>query len=895
VAQLTAGSRIGRYEILVELGAGGMGVVYRARDSRLGREVAVKVLAGNLLRSVEAVQRFELEARAASALDHPNVLTIYDVGTHEGAPYLVSELLSGATLRDDLRERLPPDQALDYAVQIAAGLAAAHGKGIVHRDLKPENLFVTAEGRVKIIDFGVAKLLENPRVLPPRHGGSPDPAPLRTLSGTVLGTVGYMAPEQIRGKPADHRADIFAFGAILYEMIAGERAFSGSSPFQTAYAILSSQPAPLPAGTSKELKEIVRCCLEKDPEDRFGSARDLHERLKRLGAGKQEPERESRSLVGAAFATLRGARRAPPAPRERLGGGLGSGGSFGAARVFRHPAFRAAAFLLVAAAAAAITFALLRARSGAPVSFQQLTFRIGTAWTARFAPDGETVLYSAAWDGKPVATYTLLPGKPEARSLDLPPARVLAVSRGGELALALEKDGDLLDYMRAGTLARASLAGGAPRELLTRVYTADFAPDGSAMAVVRDVDGMSRVEFPQGNPLYESSGWISHVRVSPSGQVAFIDHPFFGDTRGVVMLAAKGQPARPLTPDLGSAMGLAWSPRGDEVWFTAGDTLQSTALRAVSLGGAQRVLVRSAGSLALQDVARDGRVLLAQEKWRHFIRGHGPGEAQERDLTHLDYSVARELSADGRKLLFFEAGQGGGEMFGAYVRGTDGSAPVQVGTGYALSITADGNWAILASTKDPSQLLVVPTGAGESRTIQLPIAVIAEARWFPDGKRVLLTGRERFGGPLRVFVLDAPTGKLRPLTEAGVAGQEAISKPVSPDGKRVIVHKRNGFFIHPVEGGEATPVPGLTEGEVPIGWSADGGSLLVRHPGLPTRVGRLDLQRGTRTPWREFMPPEAAGVSGIPWIHFAFTGEGEAYAYSHHQIVSELYLVRGVE
>ena len=342
-------------------------------------------------------------------------------------------------------------------------------------------------------------------------------------------------------------------------------------------------------------------------------------------------------------------------------------------------------------------------------------------------------------------------------------------------------------------------------------------------------------------------------------------------------------------------MGLAWSPRGDEVWFTAGDTLQSSALRAVSLDGAQRILLRSAGAFNLHDVARDGRVLLAQEKWRHFIRGRAPDEKQERDFTHLDYSIARELSADGRKLLFIEAGQGGGELFGAYVRGTDGSPPVQVGIGYALSITADGNWALVASTKDPSQLIVVPTGPGESRTLQLPIAAIAEARWFPDGKQVVLTARERAGGPLRVFILELATGKLRLLTDVEVGGQEAISKPVSPDGKRVIVRERDGFAIHAVDGSDRSPVPHLKGGETPIGWSADARSLLVRQPGLPTRVALLNLQRGTKVAWHELMPPDPAGVSSIPWIHFALTDGGEAYAYSHHQIISELYLVRGVQ
>ena len=879
MAGLRTGSRVGPYRIVGEVGAGGMGVVYRARDTRLGRDVAVKVLAANLARSVDAVRRFELEARAASALDHPNVMTIYDIGTYHGVPYQVSELLQGTTLRECLGAPLPPAKLLDYAVQFAGGLAAAHSKGIVHRDLKPENLFITAEGRLKIIDFGVAKLVGNPAVVPPRQGGSPDPVPDQTQSGVAIGTVGYMSPEQVQGKRADHRADIFAFGAILYEMISGRRAFSGSSPFETANAIVRREPPALSSETAPELEEIVRCCLRKAPEQRFESAGDVLDRLTRLRTGPSGGARESgsRSVAGVALETLRGAR-----PRSALGRGWS-----------RKGVRFVSAFAIVAAAAALLI--PWRRAPLPPASFQQITFRTGAVWSGRFAPDGQTVLYSAAWDGKPVRVDAVIPGRPESRSLELPAARVLAVSGNGDLALALETNGDLLDYMRAGTLARTSLAGGAPRELLARVYTADWGPGGNELAVVRDFEGRTRLEFPAGNVLYESTGWVSNARVSPAGKIAFIEHPFFGDTRGMVMLASKRDQPRPLTADYGSAMGLAWSPGGDEVWFTAGDTLQSSALRAVSMDGVQRVLLRSAGALNLHDVAPDGRVLLAQEKWRHFIRGRAPDEKQERDFSHLDYSIARELSADGRKLLFFEAGQGGGELFGAYVRRTDGSPPVQVGVGYALSITADGNWALIASTKDPSQLIVVPTGPGESRTLQLPIAAIAEARWFPDGKQVVLTARERAGGPLRVFILELATSKLRLLTEADVRGQEAISKPVSPDGKRVIVRERDGFFIHAVDGSDRSPVPNLAEGEMPIGWSADARSLLVRQPGLPTRVVLLNLQRGTKVAWLELMPPDPAGVSSVPWIHFALAGGGEAYAYSHHQITSELYLVRGVQ
>src|SRR5450759_2649666 len=273
---ITAGTRLGPYEVLAPIGAGGMGEVYRARDSRLAREVAIKVLPASFSNDSDRLRRFEQEAKAAGLLNHPNITAVYDIGSHEGAPYVVSELLEGETLRAALAGgRLSPRKAIDYALQMAHGLAAAHEKGIVHRDLKPENLFVTKDGRVKILDFGLAKLTHidsNPEAtsLPTADGG--------TEPGVVLGTLGYMSPEQVNGKPADARSAIFSFGAILYEMLSGRRAFHGDSAADTMSAILREDPPDLSL-TSQNLppglERIVRHCLEKNPEQRFQSARDL--------------------------------------------------------------------------------------------------------------------------------------------------------------------------------------------------------------------------------------------------------------------------------------------------------------------------------------------------------------------------------------------------------------------------------------------------------------------------------------------------------------------------------------------------------------------------------------------------------------------------------------------
>jgi TolB-like protein/Tfp pilus assembly protein PilF len=312
---LAAGSKLGPYEILGQIGAGGMGEVYRAKDPRLGRDVAIKVLPASFSQDADRLRRFEQEARAAGVLNHPNITAVYDIGTHDGAPYVVQELLEGETLRAVLAgATLPPRKAIDYALQIAHGLAAAHEKGIVHRDLKPENLFVTKDGRIKILDFGLAKLIhteeESPITALPTETAGTEP-------GVVLGTLSYMSPEQVRGQPTDTRSDIFSFGAILYELLSGRRAFRGASAADTMSAILKEDPPDLSV-TNQDLppglERTVRHCLEKSPEQRFQSARDLAFDLESLSdmrhvtAGRAaraaSPPRRRLLLLGAGVAVV---------------------------------------------------------------------------------------------------------------------------------------------------------------------------------------------------------------------------------------------------------------------------------------------------------------------------------------------------------------------------------------------------------------------------------------------------------------------------------------------------------------------------------------------------------------------------------------------------------------
>src|SRR5262249_15239538 len=402
---LSTGTKVGAYEIKSQLGAGGMGEVYRARDSSLGRDVAIKMLPGFFSSDPERLRRFEQEARAAASLNHPNILAVHQMGTCEGAPYIVSELLEGLTLREHVRHGpLLTRKAVDYAVQIAYGLGAAHDKGIVHRDLKPENLFVMRDGRVKILDFGLAKLTQT----------NPDPsAPTRSLdqqteAGLVMGTIAYMSPEQVRGEPADHRSDIFAFGAILYEMLSGRGQFQRTTTPEPLTAILRDDPPSLSSQiptVQPSLQRIVQRCLEKSPEQRFHSAQDLAFALESLS-----------SYSDSALATFLGTARVKPWRKWLLPSAL-------------------AAIVVVSAAAA-----LLVGRHFAPttpIRFVDVVLRRGQFYQARIAPDDRTVIYGASFRFGENGLYVADANTQVGRTLGLPNMGLLAISRTSELAVLL--------------------------------------------------------------------------------------------------------------------------------------------------------------------------------------------------------------------------------------------------------------------------------------------------------------------------------------------------------------------------------------------------------------------------------------------------------------------------
>jgi Tol biopolymer transport system component len=839
-----------RYRIERELGRGGMGRVFVARDLKLDRQVAIKLLSTGAHRE-EELRRFAQEARAAGSLNHPNILAVHDIGSCGAGPYIVSELLDGSTLRERLDGKpLPLKTALRYTVEVAKGLAAAHEHGVVHCDVKPENLFVTNDGRLKILDFGLARLTGARFVAPEREAQSP---PASANIRPIFGTVEYMSPEQVRGREPDHRSDIFSTGAVLYEMLAGQRPFQRQTPIETGTAILNDNPPDLPPQVSLEVDRIVWRCLEKNRERRYQSAKDL-----------------ALDLEQAALHPLRSARAA--AMRR----------------------WRAALVLLALVAAAGIVGVVVGAwvwRARAP-EFRQLTFRRGTLYSARFAADGETVVYAAAWEGavRPEIFSSRVHG-PESKSFGLQDANVLSLSRTGELLVQLGLRRET--WRVTGTLARVPLAGGAAREVLDGVSDADWAPDGATFAVVRDVGARNRIEFPIGKVLFETTGWVSNLRISPRGdRLAFLHHSGTGSGGGtrytkwasVAVIDLAGN-VRTLVPNY-IAQGLAWSPAGDEIWFTMAEPGRREALRAVTLSGRQRTLVGVPGSLRLLDVDRAGRVLLAHESVRLVLSALPPGEQKERELSWFDWALLGDLSQDGKTLLFTEQASPHGAAR-VYLRKTDGSPPVLLGEGIGTALSPDGNW-VFAVVGQPNRLVLLPTGPGEPKPVPSGEIEALTGRWSGDGKHMIIAGREP-GHAVRLYV--AGGEPLKAVTPEGMS----LIYAVSPDGSLIAARGGEGrSALYPLRGGEPQPLPELDKGDYPFAWSKDGRTLYAfRHGEAPCTVYRLDLVTRRKEIWKVLGPSD---LTGVPYSgRVQITPDAKSYAYGHVRQLSELFLVEGLK
>ncbi len=861
--EIPVGTRLGPYEVRSTIGAGGMGEVYRARDTRLGRDVAIKILPQRLSANVQLKERFEREARAISSLNHARICTLHDVGNQDGLDFLVMEYLEGESLAERLRRGpLPLKETLKTGTEVCEALEVAHRHGIIHRDLKPGNIMLT-KGGVKLMDFGLAKVglsgtsgvdVNAPLLSAAQTFGEGDTISPLTTDGQVLGTIQYMSPEQIEGKQADERSDIFALGAILYEMATGKRPFEGKSQLSVASAILEKNPEPISSLrkelTPPEFERIVNACLAKNPDDRFQSARDVRLQLQWTADLPSQIAQAGRSA---------------PAPSLAI----------------RVAPWAIAA--LLAFALAGLFF--LGGRHKPEPQYTMVTFREGTLEAARFSHDGQTIVYSGVWEGQPQQVYTYRVGRPESRELGIPSASLASVSASDELAVF--HDCELVFVLDCGgTLATVSLGGGSPRDMTGHVAYADWNPDGKQLVLSRVSAEGALLEFPLGHLLYQQkTGWLGHPRFSTDGKtIAFENHPSPADEGTVDVVDVSGN-HKVLSKGWVSIEGLAWSPNGTEVWFASNSRHSGWAdtIRAVTPSGKERVIL-TLPSVRLHDIASDGRVLLSRENWRGQLRGYFPGDKDEHPYSWMDASNPSGISTDGRIISFVETGELwsiAGESQ-AYFRSTDGSPPVSIGAGTAV-VSPDGKW-IATSSRASHKLVLQPVGLGEPR--ELPTTGLAEFEhlsWSDDGRFVAYEGKTT-QNEWNAYVQPAAGGPPK-LVQPGA--RNSYPK-ISPNGGMVALKKdRGGINLSRLDESPPTAVHGVMESEYPIRFADEGRSLLVADPS-EGKLGLtlVELASGKRTYWKRFnIHLTGFGESAV------VTPDLKYYAYLDSRMASILYVV----
>jgi eukaryotic-like serine/threonine-protein kinase len=648
----------------------------------------------------------------------------------------------------------------------------------------------------------------------------------------------------------DQRSDIFSFGCVLYEILTGARPFAGDTTADVMGAILREDPD-VSSIPSPGLQRIVAHCLEKSPEERFQSARDIAFDLETITQSS--------------------------GPKAAAG--------FGVRTAKRNLLWRVIA---LTATLACIAFAYIAFRPVQLQSFRRLTFRRGLIHAARFSADGNGVVYSANWEDEPSELFTARLDAPGSRALGLQGRELRSISSSGELAL-LEKAHIVHNtWAAAGLLARAPFPGGTPRAIENNIDYADWSPDGTELSVVRETGAGTQLEFPEGKVLYRTAGYISEPRISPDGaRVAFVDHPLAIDNGGFVAVINRSGQKQVLTEEYSAAEGLAWSPTGNEVWFSAAKADRFD-LYSVTLGGRQRVLLRTPASIVLQDVSKDGRVLITtmEQRMKLFLRG--ALDNRERELSWLDWSLVSSLFRDGKHVAFFESGQGAGAASLSYVRETNGAPPVLLGKG-AFPMLSPDEQSVVAFDRE-SDLIIYPVGPGPAKRIAVPGFRIILAGLMQDGKQLWFNGNE-VSRANRYYLMSVEGGKPRPITPRGV-------QPAYPglvlDGRYLAGVAGGNLRLCPVDGGKPEILPGIREGEETAGWSQDQSSVFVySRTEFPWKVYKLDRIAGKRDLLLEVAPINRAGATAIGLLRV--TPDGKTYGYSVLQQLSELQLVQGLK
>ncbi len=852
------GALADRYRIERELGAGGMATVYLAHDLKHDRKVALKVLKPELA-AVLGAERFVAEIRTTASLQHPHILPLFDSGTADGFLFYVMPYIEGETLRSKLtREtQLGIDQAVSITTEVADALDYAHRHGVIHRDIKPENILLH-DGRPMVADFGIALAVSA------AAGGR------MTETGLSLGTPHYMSPEQATAeKEITARSDVYSLASVLYEMLAGEPPHSGGSAQQIIMKIIAEPVQPvtvLRKAVPPNVAAAVAKALEKVPADRFESAKAFAEAL-------------ANPAFGAAAMPGRAAVVRPSRWKWALVGGLVAG----------------------------VALAAVGARAGLPgfltgfliggsnadntldrVSFTQRTFGTEAVFTARFSHDGETIVYSAAAEGSVPRLFIIRSDYPEPRPVGDSATHLLSVSSHDEMAVLVHA-AYLGHRLFTGTLARMPMGGGAPREILADVREADWSPDGSDLAIIHEVNGKDRLEYPIGTVKYESAGYLSDLRFSRAGdQIAFLEHPLRYDDRGGVAVIDLHGAHRILTEGYWGLEGLAWTPDDRRIIFGAALEGGFYQVHAVTLDGRAHLVLPSAGTVTVQDVSAAGRWLLTRDDGFFRLMVKAPGAHAERDLSWLDNSQRPNLSPDGEFLAFGDEAADAGANYAVMVRKTDGSPAVRLGEGAVAALSADKRWVLASVPTTPQQLMLYPTGPGQPRRLDHgELESYTDARFFPDGDSLLVCGNENRHAT-RCYVRALGDGPLRALTPEGTTRGF-----ISPDGRSVLSGSADGFSIYPVSGSPPQPVPQLKSTDVVVRWTPDGRGLWITGSNdIPLRVDRLDLATGQRTAVLSILPAARSGLIQIQSLTIA--DDPRVYAYLGAEYVSHIFDVRGM-